>query len=181
MNIDDYMVRYYPRVEITRYPWVYHDRYEHYLPKVNKHDALGHQRTGSMDLSRFNALKNDIAKHGIENPFIIEYYRKDLPNAGGLRAEPCLAIRTGNNRAEAMSQLGMSDAPALFVVPRSQEPYLPREYEYRDLNMDASLEQCVSELWRPVVRGYDEPIGVAGAWRDSELLVDLVRLAKDVR
>jgi hypothetical protein len=181
MKIEDYMVRYYPRVEITCYPWVYHDRHEHYLPKVNRHDLIGYQRTGPMDCSRFDALKADIEKYGIENPFIIEFYRKDLPNAEGVRAEPCLAIRTGNNRAEALRQLNLSTGPALFVVPRSQEPYLPRDSEYRDLNMDGSLEACVSELWRPVVRGNDEPIGVAGAWRDSELLTDLVRLSKDVR
>ena len=134
-----------------------------------------------MDCGGFDRLKADIEENGIENPFIIEYYCKELPNAAGLRKEPCLAIRTGNNRAEAMQQLGLSLGPALFVVPRGQEPFLPREYEYRDFNMDASLEQCVSGLWRPVVRGNEEPLGVAAAWQDSELLVDLIRIAKDVR
>ena len=179
MNLNDYMVRYYPDVEITCFPWVYHDRYEHYLPKANIHDKIGHQRTGPMDCGRFNALKDDIAQHGIENPFIIEFYRKDLPNAKGLRDEAVLAIRTGNNRAEAMHQLGLSRAPALFVVPRSVKGLLPASDEYRDFVMDQTLERQVSALWKEVVRGNDEPLGLIGAWRDSELLTDLIRMSKN--
>lgn len=178
MNLNDYMVRYYPDVEITCYPWVYHDRFEHYLPKKHRLDTLGHQRTGPMDVGRFNRLKADIAENGIENPFIIEYYRKDLPNARGLRESPVLAIRTGNNRAEAMSQLGMSRGPALFVVPRTQRDMLPSD-PHIDFSMDRNLERQVNSLWKAVVRGNDEPLGEIGAWRDCELLVDLVRMSKD--
>lgn len=180
MNIDDYMVRFYPDTEITCYPWVYHDRYEAYLPKAHPHDDRGHQRTGPMDCGRFNRLKEDIEANGIENPFIIEFYRKDLPNAKGLRDAPVLAIRTGNNRAEAMSQLGLSRGPALFVVPRGVENRLPRSDEHKDFNMDRHLERDVAGLWDEVVRGNDEPLGTVDAWRDSQLLTDLIRLSKGV-
>lgn len=178
MKLDDYLIRYYPETEITCYPWVYHDRFEHYLPGA-KNGKPGHQRTGPMDLGAFNRLKDDIARHGVENPFIIEYYRKHLPNAAGVREDNCLAIRTGNNRAEAMQQLGLSRGPALFVVPRRLRPELPSD-RHRNLPLDRTLELHVSRLWHEVVRGNDAPLGIKGAWRDCELLVDLIRMSKDV-
>lgn len=171
MHIQNFMIRFYPSTDVVKYPWVYHDRYEDYIPG-------GHTRTGPMDLGRFTALKEDIAANGIENPFIIEYYCKDLPNAKGLRDAPVLAIRTGNNRAEVMHQLKMTHAPALFVVPREQAGKLPGG-QFVDIPIDGQLEHRLSKLWKEVVRGNDEPLGEVGAWRDSELLTDLVRSSKE--
>ena len=167
----EFIVRYYPEVDILQYPWVYFDRYEDYLPG-------GHTRTGSMDWSRFSRLKQDIADHGLENPFIIEFYRKDLPNAGGLRREPCLAIRTGNNRAEALRQLGINMAPAVFVVPKMVQGSLP-DGPSRDIPVDRALAHELGRIWTEVRRGNEEPIGEASAWRDSQLLEDLIRWARD--
>ena len=174
MMTETYMVRYYEEVDILRYPWVYHDRYEHYLPKKNPRDEMGYMRTGPMDCAGFTRLKDDIEENGIECPFIIEYYRKDLPNAKGLRDAPVLAIRTGNNRAEALCQLGITFAPALFVVPRTQLKNLPTD-PHVDLVMDRTLASQVNKYWHEIVRGNNEPIGLIGAWRDSELLTDICR------
>lgn len=178
MIVENYMIRFYPSVKILDYPWVYYDRYEDYLPKKNRRDQFGHARTGSMDMGRFTALKDDIAEHGIENPFIIEHYCKDLPNAKGFRDAPVLAIRTGNNRAEAMQQLGISEAPALFVVPKTQLNHLPT-CTHVDIPLDRWLEKNVCKLWKEVVRSNDEPLGIVGAWRDSELLMDIIRESKN--
>ncbi len=178
--IENFMIRFYPSINILNYPWVYYDRYEDYLPKKNPRDQFGHVRTGSMDYGRFTLLKSDIAEHGVENPFIIEYYNKDLPNAQGLREAPVLAIRTGNNRAEAMQQLGITNAPALFVVPKTQLINLPT-ISYIDIPIDKRLEGEVCKLWKEVVRGNDEPLGIVGAWRDSELLTDIIRESRDVK
>ena len=174
VNPANWIVRFYEEVDILQYPWVYHDRYEEWLPKKNPRDAMGHQRTGPMDWEGFNRLKEDIRVNGIECPFIVEYYCKDLPNAKGLREAPVLAIRTGNNRAEAMHQLGMWVAPALFVVPVEQVGKLPTD-GYVDIPCDKNLTRNVNQLWKEVVRGNDEPMGEVGAWRDSVLLTDLIR------
>lgn len=168
------MIRFYPLVNVMGYPWVYYDRYETYLPKKNPRDERGHQRTGPMDCTRFNRLLEDIRVNGKENPFIIEYYCKDLPNAKGLRDAPVLAIRTGNNCAEAMQQLGLTDAPALFVVPKTQEPRLPPA-PHIDIPIDEYLVGEICALWRELPRGNEDPIGEKGAWRDSELLTDIIR------
>ena len=176
--IENYMIRFYPSVKILDYPWVYFDRYEDYLPKKNPRDQFGHARTGSMDMGRFTALKDDIEKHGVENPFIIEYYNKDLPNAQGLREAPVLAIRTGNNRAEAMHQLNITEAPALFVVPKTQLNHLPTA-SHIVIPINQWLEKEVCKLWKEVVRGNDEPLGIVGAWRDSVLLTDLIRESRN--
>ncbi len=179
MVIENYMVRFYPSVKILDYPWVYYDRYEDYLPKKDPRELVGHVRTGSMDWGRFTALKDDIEKHGVENPFIIEHYCKDLPNAKGFRDAPVLAIRTGNNRAEAMSQLKIFEAPALFVVPKTQLSHLPTS-SHTDIPIDCRLGGTVAKLWKEVVRGNDEPLGVVSAWRDSELLTDIIRESRNV-
>lgn len=178
-EIANWMIRYYPSVRIHDYPWVYRDCYHEQLPKKNPCDELGHKRMGNMGVAQFDVLKDDIAEHGIENPFIIEYYCKDLPNAKGLRDAPVLAIRTGNNRAECMRQLKISYAPALFVVPRTQVAKLPTAHHIV-IPINRWLEKEVCKLWKEVVRGDDEPIGVVGAWRDSVLLTDIIRESKDV-
>ncbi len=178
MNTENYMIRFYPIVRISDYPWVYYDRYETYLPKKNHRDEMGHQRTGPMDCAGFDRLLDDIKENGKENPFIIEYYCKDLPNAKGLRDAPVLAIRTGNNCAEAMAQLGMSYASALFVVPTTQLPRLPTD-PYVDIPIDVELQRTISSLWKDLPRGNDEPVGLKGAWQDSELLIDLIRSTKE--
>ncbi len=167
------MVRFYPSVRFVDYPWVYYDRYEAYLPKKNPRDEKGHQRTGPMDCAGFDRLFEDIKKRGKENPFIVEYYCKDLPNAQGFRDAPVLAIRTGNNCAEAMIQLGMTDAPILFVIPKTQVRRLPAGM-FIDILIDGDLLRNISKLWKDLPRGNDEPIGEKNAWRDSELLVDLI-------
>ena len=179
LPIENYMIRYYPCVRILDYPWVYFDRYEDYLPKKNPRDQFGHARTGSMDMGRFDRLKLDIALYGIECPFIIEHYCKDLPNAEGLRDAPVLAIRTGNNRAEAMDQLNITKAPALFVVPKTQLSHLPT-CTHVNIPINKWLEKEVCKLWKEVVRGNDEPLGIVGAWRDSVLLTDLIRESRNV-
>lgn len=174
MNPKDYLIRYYPRTEITCYPWVYHDRYEHYLPKRNPHDKIGHTRTGPYDYGKFTRLLDSIREHGILNPFIIEFYDKHLPNAKGLQGFRSLAIRTGNNRAEAMHQLGLTHGPALFVIPREAEEDLPID-PYEDFPIDAGLRGKVERLWVPVEGG---DLGTAQAYDDSELLMDLIRLSR---
>lgn len=176
--IENFIIRFYESANVLKYPWVYYDRYEDFLPKENIRDELGHQRTGSMDCGGFDRLMADIKEHGIENPFIIEYYNKDLPNAQGLREAPVLAIRTGNNRAEAMHQLKITNAPALFVVPRTQVGNLPTT-GYVDIPINRYLEGRVCDLWHEVVRGNDEPLGIVSAWRDSELLTDIIRGTKN--
>ena len=181
--LENFMVRYYPKCRIIDYPWVYCDRYEDYLPKENPRDAKGHIRTGNMCWLLFSDLKLDIAEHGIENPFIIEYYCKDLPNRGGFRDAPVLAIRTGNNRAECMKQLGLTDAPALFVVPKTQIANLPTD-PYIDIALDRMFEKNVAKLWKEVERtgpNREEPLGIVGAWRDSKLLTDIIREIKNVK
>ncbi len=172
--VENYMVRFYSSVDVMGYPWVYYDRYETYLPKKCPRDEMGHQRTGPMDCAQFNRLFEDIRANGKENPFIIEYYCKDLPNAKGFRDAPVLAIRTGNNCAEAMKQLGLTHAPALFVVPKTQQTRLPTD-PYTDIPINKNLQNAVQNLWRELPRGNDEPIGEKAAWRDSELLTDLIR------
>lgn len=176
MELSNYLVRYYPSVEITKYPHVYHDRYEHYLPREPgvPRSQPGHARTGPYDYGAFTRLKDDIEEHGVQNPFIIEHYCKDLPNAKGLRVAPVLAIRTGNNRAEVMHQLGISHGPALFVVPRTQQPNLPTD-ESVDIPFTRDFATHIGELWSEVIRGNDEPIGKPNAWNDSQLLVDIVQ------
>jgi len=178
MNAVNYMVRYYPLVDVMGYPWVYYDRYETFLPKKCPRDEMGHQRTGPMDCTRFDRLLEDIREHGKENPFIVEYYCKDLPNAKGLRDAPVLAIRTGNNCAEAMKQLGLTNAKALFVVPKSQITNLPTSPHF-DIPIDGNLEREINALWRELPRGNEDPIGEKAASRDSELLTDLIRSTKE--
>lgn len=175
MNLADWLIRFYPRTEITCYPWVYHDRYEHYLPKKNRTDKIGHARTGPYDCGKFEKLKESIAKDGILNPFIVEYYDKHLPNAKGLQGFKSLAIRTGNNRAEAMHQLGQTHAPALFVVPRTVEEQLPTD-PYETLALDRSLPARIARLWTAV--GADGELGPSNAYNDSELLMDILREVK---
>lgn len=173
MNPQDYVVRFYPRCDILKYPWVYHDR----AVEIPNRGII-HTRTGSMDWQGFEDLKADIDKHGVACPFIIEYYDKHLPNAKGLQGFESLAIRTGNNRAEAMYQLGKTRAPALFVVPRYVAGELPLDY-HEDFPIDKDLQNRVSRLWQLVCRG-ERVLGVADAWKDSVLLVDIIREAKGV-
>lgn len=177
MKAHEWIIRYYPDTEITCYPWVYHDRYEHYLPKSSPRDKIGHMRTGPYDCGKFAALKESIAKDGILNPFIIEYYDKHLPNAEGTQGFESLAIRTGNNRAEAMHQLGLCRGPALFVIPRRIEDELPKD-PYRAIRIDRHLESEVAKLWG-CVEVFDNDH--ARPYRDSELLCDLITLGKAVR
>jgi hypothetical protein len=178
MNPADYIIRFYPSVEVTCYPWVYHDRFEHYLPKRHHLDKIGHTRTGPYDYGKFTRLLDSIRENGILNPFIIEYYDKHLPNAKGLQGFKSLAIRTGNNRAEAMHQLGLTHAPALFVVPRDIRGSLP-PLPFRSLPINRSLRHEIRMLWREI--GPEGDLGPSDAYNDSELLMDLIRESGNVR
>jgi hypothetical protein len=154
---------------------VYHDRYHTCLPKKNRLDEKGHMRTGPYDYLKFVALKESIKKDGVINPFIIEYYDKHLPNAKGVQGFKSLAIRTGNNRAEAMRQLKQTHGPALFVVPREVLSDLPKD-EHEVLPINRQLLGHIQRLWTAV--GKDGELGQSDAWRDSELLMDIIRSTK---
>jgi hypothetical protein len=166
MDITSYHIRYYPSTEITCYPWVYHDREHTYATGETKRF-----RTGPYDKLKFDRLVESIREYGILNPFIIEYFDKHLPNAKGFQGYESLAIRTGNNRAEAMYQLGQTHGPALFVVPRSRIPELPED-SYREIPIDKSLQNEIRKLWKPVDGG---ELGPADAFNDCELLMDIIR------
>lgn len=177
LNVDptEYHIRYYPSVDVLQYPWIWVQRGpEHTPPNV---------RCGTMDWGGFRRLKEDIALHGVSNPFIIEYYCKEYPvtldpKRKKKRDEPCLAIRTGNNRAEVLHQLKQPLAQALFVVPREVMNQLPTGVPYEVLPINGRLEHVLDKLWTHVKRGTDEPIGPARAWRDSILLQNLIRNSK---
>jgi hypothetical protein len=170
-----YLLRFYPDTDVLKYPWVWHELPDSHLQPDQRKGTI---RTGNMDGFRFDRLKRSIAEEGVLNPFIIEHYRKDLPNGTGFYDEPVLAIRTGNNRAEAMHQLGLRRASALFVVPRELAPALPDD-PYEDIVVDGGLLKRIRGLWTAVVRdpeeNHDGELGISDAWMDSNLLLEIVR------
>lgn len=141
---DQHVVRYYESMNVLKYPWSYAE------PEAHR---LEDGRRGTMDLVRFHELYEDIEENGVRNPFVIEWMQKQpIPSER-------LAIRTGNNRAEIMKQLGMTKAPALFVVPKAQAHLLPEGG--RLIEQDDDFMLFLNTIWDDA------------AWKDSGLLQQL--------
>lgn len=184
---DDPVLRYYPDTPITCYPFSCHIRdFSHLLPderqQLERNGGPNVWLSGNMEWDRYQRLKRSIREDGIINPFIIEYYKKDKPGGKGYYDKPVLAIRTGNNRACCMYELGMERGPALFAVPRRVERLLPLD-PYTEIPIDSSLLPTLRGLWGEVLRdpedNHDGNLGVPDAWMDSNLLLDVVRSTLD--
>jgi hypothetical protein len=175
--VRDYIIRFYPDTPILCYTYTVFDvPYSHL--QIGERQELARQgkhtfKTGNMDGYQFDRLVRDISEYGIINPFIIEYYSKPPGKP------PSLSIRTGNNRACAMEQLGLSRAKALFVVPRKLAHALPSEDDYVELGIRPGLLEEIDALWCEVRREAEEhhngDLGTDRAWTDSNLLLEIVR------
>lgn len=148
-----YLIRYYPCTPFD-FKWRHYERHE--------------GRTGTMPAERFFELKEDMAKRGMLNPLIVEYYIMELHH------QPDFFVRVGHNRAEAAHQLGIRQGGVLFVVPETQVSKLPSG-PHRDLAQDETLIYELRKIWTDV-HGWE-----SDAWKDSGLLLTLVREASNGR
>lgn len=146
----NYHIVYYPCTPIDVYPWRFYDRPE--------------GRTGTMDVERFDRLRDDIRMWGLKHPLIVEYYTME-----GHRHQD-LYIRVGHNRAEACKQTGRFVGPVLFVVPDHVLNRLPDGIR-RTLAQDETLLPELRKLWTDI-DGWP-----SDAWKDSGLLLTLTREA----
>lgn len=178
----DLILRYYPDTPVTCYAYSRHVRdLSHLTPdvrqEIERSNGATTWLTGNMEWNRYMRLKRSIQEDGILNPFIVEYYKKDKGN-GKYYDRPVLAIRTGNNRACILSELGIERGPVLFAVPRSVERLLPDD-PYTDIPINSSLLSTLRSLWGEVLRApedeHDGNLGVPDAWMDSNLLLATVR------
>lgn len=161
---DTFMIRYYRDCDFSSYPHLYFQRDDGY-------------RTGTMPTEQFQRLKSDLAEHGMLNPITVEWMEKERPNNHGGRLPPQLAVNLGNNRAEAMHQLGQPHGPVLFVIPRDKAHLLPEGGE--TIPIDGTLLSRLRMLWCDVYRARENEdeeieIGYADAWSESNLLLQLV-------
>lgn len=126
--------------------------------------------TGTMPTERFAALKESIREDGIINPIIVEWMFAEVAGVQGHVKQ--LAVSVGNNRVEAMRQLGIEGGPVLYVVPdyitdRIKGPAV-------EIVQDSNLLSNIRRLWREVWRA-DLELGYADAWSESGTLQTLVR------
>lgn len=159
---DSFLIQYYEDCDFSKYPHLYFIREDG-------------SRTGTMGTEPFLRLKSDLAEHGMLNPITVEWMEKEKPNNTGNRYPPGLAVNLGNNRAEAMTQLGQPHGPVLFVIPRDKAHHLPKGGTR--IPIDGMLLSRLRELWRDVIRAEGDEeieIGYADAWSESNLLLQLV-------
>ena len=172
-----FLVRFYPDTPVLCYTYSKFVLPMNHLPQDQQQDwarkGVTEWITGNMEWSRYMRLKEDIREYGIINPFTVEYY--DKPPG----APKSLAIRTGNNRACVMEQLGLDRAPVLFVVPQSLRSQLPSDDAHEELPIEPGLLDRVDALWQPVTRepteDHDGMLGTERAWTDSNLLLAIVQ------
>ena len=155
---DSFLIQYYEDCDFSKYPHLYFIR----------EDGT---RTGTMGTEPFHRLKSHLAEHGMQNPITVEWMEKEKPNNHGGKLPPQLAVNLGNNRAEAMHQLGQPHGPVLFVIPRDKAHLLPNGGTR--IPIDGMLLSRLRELWSEVIRAGEE-IGYADAWSESNLLLQLV-------
>ena len=70
-----------------------------------------------MDVKQFLALKNSIESDGMRNPLIVTYSDRGTP----MNRYPNRRwlVDVGNNRSEALFQLGVTSAPAFLISSKS--------------------------------------------------------------
>lgn len=99
-------LRFYPHTPLAHLDWAWCQRRD-YKPDPDI-------RTGSaMDVEQFLALKNSIEKDGMRNPLIVTYSERGTPT--NRHPNRRWLVDVGNNRAEALFQLGVSHAPAFLL------------------------------------------------------------------
>jgi hypothetical protein len=96
-------------------------------------------------------VKNSIAKDGMRNPLIIEWFTQD----------PSLPLRwlstIGNNRYMALQELGVAAVPALVIFPTSVTgvPELSGDYETLDFMSALALFDASHPWWNSAaLRGF---------------------------
>jgi hypothetical protein len=103
-------LRFYPYTPLALLDWAWCERADYKPnPKI---------RTGStMDVKQFLALKNNIQLEGMRNPLIVTYSDRATPM--NLHPNRRWLVDIGNNRSEALFQLGVTHAPCFMLGPKS--------------------------------------------------------------
>lgn len=101
-------LRRYPEIPLEYFDWAWCRRPD-YKPEPNI-------RTGSaMDVRQFLALKESIADHGLRNPLIVTYSDRGTPM--NKAPDRRWLVDVGNNRSEALFQLGVRKVSAFLLGP----------------------------------------------------------------
>ena len=146
-------VRYYTRLPLSLFKWRT-TTYKDYQAGPG-HPKLGDVTTGVMSVEHFLTLKESIRKDGCINPLIVEFNDEWV-------------IRTGNNRAEAMKQLGATHASAILIArPSAPWPGGGKKVE------DFELGFFMRKIWKGVLTE-DHTTYDGKAFKDCKVLMEML-------
>ena len=146
-------VRYYETLPLSLFKWRT-TTYKNYRAGLG-HPKLGDVTTGVMSVEHFLELKEDIRDKGCINPLIVEFNDEWV-------------IRTGNNRAEAMKQLGTTHAGAILIArPSAPWPGGGRKIEPFELAF------FMRKIWKGVLTE-DHTTYDGKAYKDCKVLMELL-------
>ncbi len=149
-------VRYYRCLPLSLFKWRT-TMFKKYKPDLCQPD-WGDIQTGLMSVEHFLVLKEDIRKNGCVNPVIAEYDNQWV-------------IRTGNNRAEAMTQLGTSHVDAILIA-KAEGPWPKGPWpEGGELIETHKLREFLAQIWTEITAGDGRPYN-RQAWHDCKILVE---------
>jgi hypothetical protein len=150
-------VRYYMCLPLSLFKWRT-TIHKNYMPDPNQ-PAVAPIQTGVMDVENFLKLKEDIRINGCVNPLIVEYDNRELIGTEW-------TVRTGNNRAEAMTQLGMSRVNAILIgKPEAPWP------EGGNLIKADELKEFLKS-WKGIT--VDGRVYRQDAWNDCKALMEIL-------